>query len=302
MNFILHIKKYKDTNNIMRALKAYIFLYLVFVFFLSKTKNKYNTYCTITIPKSGTHLLTKCIRLIHGWPIKERSHNDNKEKIHKETKEYIQDDLISLMVERQLPKSLKNESAHLPYTQKTYSIIIKKCEKILFLIRDPRDQLISYIRFSSDKENFQNHELRNDLLSIMLQKRPKHAYSGCRQQVIADFIWNFGITNFYDLYIPWLQCKNTYTVKFENLVGSRGGGSDQDQMKELKNIAQHIGISLTHNRALEITEKLFGGTGTFREGQIGSWKKYFTKEHKALFKEHAGQLLIDLGYEKDLNW
>ena len=73
-------------------------------------------------------------------------------------------------------------------------------------------------------------------------------------------------------------------------------------MREIMNIARHIGIPVNRKRALEIANQLFGGTATFRKGQIGAWKKEFTQEQKELFKEHAGQLLIDLGYEKDYNW
>jgi sulfotransferase 6B1 len=39
---------------------------------------------------------------------------------------------------------------------------------------------------------------------------------------------------------------------------------------------------------------------TFRSGKTGEWKKHFTDEHKKIFKEVAGDLLL-LGYEKD-NW
>ena len=41
---------------------------------------------------------------------------------------------------------------------------------------------------------------------------------------------------------------------------------------------------------------------TFRSGKTGEWKKYFNDEHKNLFKDVAGDLLVQLGYEKDDNW
>jgi len=41
---------------------------------------------------------------------------------------------------------------------------------------------------------------------------------------------------------------------------------------------------------------------TFREGQTGSWRKHFTDAHKALFKEVAGDLFAQLGYEEDAAW
>jgi hypothetical protein len=41
---------------------------------------------------------------------------------------------------------------------------------------------------------------------------------------------------------------------------------------------------------------------TFRAGKTGGWKEHFTPEHKALFKEVAGDLLVQLGYEQDNDW
>jgi hypothetical protein len=43
-------------------------------------------------------------------------------------------------------------------------------------------------------------------------------------------------------------------------------------------------------------------SATFRSGKSGTWRQYFTEEHKRLFKEVAGDLLIRLGYETDNDW
>jgi Sulfotransferase domain len=40
----------------------------------------------------------------------------------------------------------------------------------------------------------------------------------------------------------------------------------------------------------------------FRKGVVGDWKNVFTDKDKQLFKEEAGDLLIELGYEKDDDW
>jgi hypothetical protein len=40
----------------------------------------------------------------------------------------------------------------------------------------------------------------------------------------------------------------------------------------------------------------------FRKGVAGDWREVFTEEDKQVFKEVAGELLIELGYEKDDNW
>ncbi|MFM9994396.1 MAG: sulfotransferase domain-containing protein [Phycisphaerales bacterium] len=40
----------------------------------------------------------------------------------------------------------------------------------------------------------------------------------------------------------------------------------------------------------------------FRHGEVGDWKTYLTGDAKTWFKEAGGAGLIELGYEKDLNW
>lgn len=40
----------------------------------------------------------------------------------------------------------------------------------------------------------------------------------------------------------------------------------------------------------------------FRKGVAGDWKSIFTERDKQIFKDVAGDLLIELGYEKDKDW
>jgi hypothetical protein len=41
---------------------------------------------------------------------------------------------------------------------------------------------------------------------------------------------------------------------------------------------------------------------TFRTGKTGGWREFFTAEHKKLFKDVAGDLVVRLGYEKTSDW
>jgi hypothetical protein len=41
---------------------------------------------------------------------------------------------------------------------------------------------------------------------------------------------------------------------------------------------------------------------TFRSGKAGGWRSQFNPQHKMIFKEISGDLLIRLGYEKDNDW
>lgn len=204
--------------------------------------------------------------------------------------------------------------AHLIYDKSFEQMLINKHFKMIFIVRDPRDQLISRIFYMISPELIDTfaglkHLSFNELLSsfigvganpnqkfedllsshISYLERPKH-------QAISH------ISKFYDAFLPWMNSPICYTTYFEKLVGPKGGGNIKDQLEEIKKIAEFIGIKINHNQTKDIADRLFGDSHTFREGKIGSWKKYFSEEHKKDFKRIAGQLLIDLKYEIDFNW
>jgi hypothetical protein len=92
-------------------------------------------------------------------------------------------------------------------------------------------------------------------------------------------------------------------VQFEKLVGPLGGGTRQAQYGEIRRIAAHLSIALDTDEVEDIAENVYyHRSSTFRKGIVGDWKNHMTPEHKAAFKEVAGQLLVDLGYEADEDW
>ena len=59
------------------------------------------------------------------------------------------------------------------------------------------------------------------------------------------------------------------------------------------------------NRFEKLTGRSRGqeSSGSFmRKGISGDWREVFTERDKKIFKEEAGDLLVELGYEKDLGW
>lgn len=66
-----------------------------------------------------------------------------------------------------------------------------------------------------------------------------------------------------------------------------------------------VGEVVEANRFEKLTGRTRGqeSSGSFmRKGVSGDWREVFTERDKRIFKEEAGELLVDLGYEKDLNW
>jgi hypothetical protein len=102
-------------------------------------------------------------------------------------------------------------------------------------------------------------------------------------------------------YEGWLTCNNCLGIRFEDLVSENQVGVIR-QMIDF--YAQHCTKDFDREGCLEQMRALIAPhkSHTFRSGKMSGWRTEFTKEHRRLFGELAGDLLIRLGYEKDLNW
>ena len=88
----------------------------------------------------------------------------------------------------------------------------------------------------------------------------------------------------------WLtNPEHVLVVKFEDLVGKQGGGSSEDQIDSIKRICRWLGRDdgLTNS----VAENLFGGTRTFRKGQMRSWENEMPEYLQEIFNERIGKRL-----------
>lgn len=257
----------------------------------------------ITIPKAGSHLLVKCLNLfkIDGITL------DYSKMQGKSPLKNLKDPLPQYFVDR-IENGKKTPQrlywyGHQHHTPEFEQYLVNNAYASFFLIRDPRDQLVSVVMSKKKRGALKNTSVQDALLDVIIGRKKKGDYPPNVYRVMLDILWEQGSYNFYELYMPWMKAKKFYTVKFENLIGPQGGGSKEAQLQEIKNISLHLGLKSSDEQIAQIAHDLFGGTVTFRKGETGSWKEHFTPEIKAAFKKtKAAQLLITLGYEKDMNW
>ena len=247
-----------------------------------------------SIPKSGTHLINKMFYLMlnESTPCFGNYYQDILTKIGS-NKPYVE--YGGKLFQRSYM------SCHMPYSKSASLKIKQSGYKGIFTYRDPRDLVCSLVFWM----NKVPHEWKA-LIPLSIEDRIKAVISGDQVDVLYPFLGeDSGSTNIlklFNMFLPWLNDSNFYAVRFEDLIGAKGGGSASVQRRVIKEISTHIGIECSEEHLQSIVDNLFGNTKTFRAGQIGNWKNHFTEEHKRLFKENSGQLLIDLGYEKDLDW
>lgn len=165
--------------------------------------------------------------------------------------------------------------------------------KIVFLIRDPRDQLVSVRNWFREKQ-----------WSWIPGSKIADPVAQLESLITGDAGWKCFESCFlkYEDRLAGIAPEKIYYVYFENLVGPLGGGSQDAQYNEILGLAQFLEIPLDITQIESIAEKLYGKSPTFRHGQIGSWKENFTERHKELFKQYYNSHLIRLGYEINNEW
>jgi sulfotransferase 6B1 len=228
----------------------------------------------ISIPKCGTHLMGKLLGILTN-----QQHRTPGIKVVNGFEQVVEETL-------RLHKQGKFPHIHYNFSKKGLRLCKDYNIRLFFIYRDPRDQIIAWVM----------SENTNDLRSI--NERIADVMDSTK-----EYFWGYyGINDVYTNITPWATSPGVCAVKFEDLVGPAGGGSIEKQYAAIDRVAQHLAMPLSNTVITLIANELFGKSTTFREGKIGAWKEYFTPEHKDLFKKHAGQILIDLGYEKDFNW
>lgn len=58
----------------------------------------------------------------------------------------------------------------------------------------------------------------------------------------------------------------------------------------------------TKDKLKRALDKTFKHNTFVRKGVSGDWRRHFGEDHIRVFKQMAGEVLILLGYERDLNW
>lgn len=85
-------------------------------------------------------------------------------------------------------------------------------------------------------------------------------------------------------------------AQVRRLVNFLGASSDEETVRRCVEKASFEKLSKGRKRGQE------DPTSFLRKGVAGDWKSVFIEKDKQIFKEEAGSLLVELGYEKDNDW
>ena len=179
--------------------------------------------------------------------------------------------------------------AHLPSDDNLLSSLRSSDIKTIFIIRDPRDVIISKFKYVLNLDiTHKSHKYIKSLSND--HERIKACIVG-KKDILSP------VNEVYNRYENWFDHQNCLIVRFEELVGDRGGSNDELQYKTLQKMATFLNVNMSSLELQKVAEKMKNpNTATFRSGKIGGWKQYFNDELIDLFNSKMGGLMNKYGY------
>jgi len=285
-----------NKNRLIRKSVAYYNRIPCFFIRLNSSKKEYllnpPVLCN-SFPKSGTHLLLQILEALPGI---------------KNYGTFIASTPAITLKERSKQKHLRLidgiipgevVQSHLYYSEEYQQKLDDKNCIHYFIYRDPRDVVVSdayYLTYSYKIHRMHRYfakELHND------EQRITAAIVGVpdsgRNYHYPDILTRF------NKYIDWLKSPQVMSIRYEDLVGS---SRDIFLRKIVHRYIEKRNVSIGIDTIIKDIKRNINPqkSHTFRKGGTGGWKNVFTEEQRELFKEICGDLLIELGYEKDNNW
>jgi hypothetical protein len=258
-----------------------------------KPKNDWPILLGISFPKSGTHLLDQILLgFANAAPFAKRVHSFYAE-YEGESGLKRSPEQATAWLDSLSPRDMA--SAHLFSRPEAVARVCSPAFVPYFIFRDPRDVVISHVFYVTDMEA--RHVHHNYYQSL------PDFNARLRVSILGRTDTDIEFSNIADRFAPylgWLDHPEVLTIHFEDLI--------HDRAATLTRIMDHLliraSLPATRQLILDSLETSINPkkSPTFRSGKTGEWKKYFTDEHKKIFKDVAGDLLVKLGYEKDNDW
>ncbi|HEV2746395.1 MAG TPA: sulfotransferase domain-containing protein [Allosphingosinicella sp.] len=243
-----------------------------------------------SIPKAGTHLLTAELeklphlqnsRLhIQAHLVNAASGGHRTEAFALDTKRVAK--LIGTVRRGQF------FSAHLMFTDELDALLRAKGVRTIFMLRDPRAILVSRFHYIMGLKrhhlhDFLSREARSDeeRYRLLVEGHAGEPY----MRPMADMMRGF---------LPWLDSPATLSVRFEDLVGERGGGSMEAKLTALRRICDHIGLAPAGLEQQAATAAK--ATPTLRTGQANAWREALPPAALEAVERQCGELIRAMGY------
>lgn len=245
------------------------------------------------MPKSGSHLIIQVLQGLTeigpfvnpGFPPVNRAENNQP----------LSDEAIQENIYRMRPGDIGY--GYIKAKEEFIQALTRPGIASVFVFRDPRDMIISHVIYAT--EMFTDHGMHQYYTESLrtMEERINAAIGGV---TVVGFELR-SVKSRYEAYRDWLDQPGILSLRFEDLRLDRDATFDRilDYLE-----GKGFQPEIERKKSIEIMGKaiLPQKSGTFRKGIPGGWRENFTQKNVDFFKESAGDLLIELGYEEDYEW
>ena len=255
-----------------------------------------------SVPKAGTHLLMELVSNLPRMMFSGRHHALRDFSIEPGSPPDHVPAIDLDVFGRALGKVRNGQfmTAHFEYREDVEVMLEQRGFSSLLMLRDPRDVAVSHSFYVTSTERHWLHRRFTETLCTP-DERLMATITGFPDDELSNGQESIGQR--FEQYLGWLSNPNVLVCHFEALVGSTGGGSREEAIEAVRAVAEHLERPLSKEESERVAQRSWSrGAATFRRGQIGDWRNHFNEDHKEAFKQVAGDVLIRLGYEQDLNW
>ncbi len=248
-----------------------------------------------SFPKSGTHLLTQ---ILQGFPRLGPAVESGLPAIvtfEGDTGRPRAVEEILADLRRLLPGDIAY--GHIHALPEAVSYLCQDGICAYFILRDPRDVVVSHVHYVTDMEpSHIHHSYYHDTLSTF-DERLRTSIQGLPDPEIPFP----NVRARFEPYLDWLDHGEVLSLRYEDFITRR-----EETLGKVYDHAIGRGFPsrCQRDQAVQILADSIdpSRSPTFRSGKIGGWKEQFSPQNIQLFKEIAGDLLIRLGYEQDNDW
>lgn len=199
---------------------------------------------------------------------------------------------------------------HVPYRPELKRQLDERRIRRLFIFRDPRDMIVSLAQYMTDPHNAHPHgryfaeHVKDDGKRLMMLIAGFYETREIAERYGHASLGYGDIVSHYMPYLKWMEDDGTHAVRYEELACGTAR-SRECIAKAIEYVLE--GTALSKHAMEQLAESAMSSIAPLRlpDGTAdgpGLWKRHFGEAHKLAFKELAGDLLIYLGYEKDLLW
>lgn len=246
-----------------------------------------------SFPKSGTHLLMQILEALPGNRYFGSFIASTPSITFREHSAAAHLNRINRLVPGELA------GAHIFYDPAYAETLARLNVAHFFVYRDPRDVAVSEAHYLAHMNRWHRMHRYFARLETDAERISASILGMSPTECPYDFQ---DIGKRFARYRGWLDRNDVCALRYEDLIAA-------DRADTLNRVASFYADHTQgghHDRAALIASIEANiqpqKSHTFRSGRAGGWQKAFKPEHKEQMKAVAGTLLVELGYENDLDW